>query len=73
MSTAAAALPVVLTLLAFVGGVVVGWLWWGRRFVSARLTRYEALSLMQGRLEEDLRARDEEILRLRRTLSGGGR
>jgi len=73
MSTAAAVLPVVLTLLAFGGGVVVGWLWWGRRFVSARLTKGEALSLMRGRLEEDLRARDEEVRRLRRTLRGGGR
>ena len=73
MSTAATALPVVLTLLAFGGGVVVGWLWWGRRFVSARLTKDEALSLLQGRLERDMRARDEKIDRLRRALRDGGR
>ncbi len=66
-------LPAALTLLAFAGGVVVGWLWWGRRFVSARLTRPEALSLLHGRLEADLRAKDEEIARLRRSLREGRR
>lgn len=72
MSTATAALlPAVLTLLAFAGGVVVGWLWWGRRFLTARLTKQEALSLVQGRLEADLHSKDEEILRLRRALRDG--
>ena len=66
-------LPAVLTLLAFAGGVVVGYLWWGRRFFSARLTKQEALSLVEGRLEADLRAKDEEIVRLRRSLRDGGR
>jgi hypothetical protein len=74
MSTGASALlPAALTLLAFAGGVVVGWLWWGRRFVSARLTRNEALSLVEGRLEAELRAKDEEIVRLRRSLREGRR
>lgn len=74
MSTGASALlPAALTLLAFAGGVVVGWLWWGRRFVSARLTRAEALSLVHGRLEAELRAKDEEIARLRRSLRDGRR
>lgn len=73
MSTGAAALlPALLTLLAFVGGVLVGYLWWGRRWVSARLTKAEALSLLEGHLEDDLRARDAEIARLRQQLPGGG-
>lgn len=68
-----ALLPVLLTVAAFVGGVLVGWLWWGRRFVSARLTRDEALSILQGRLESELAAKDAEIDRLRaeRGRSGG--
>ncbi len=66
-------LPAALTLLAFAGGVVVGWLWWGRRFVSARLTKAEALSLVQSRLEDELRAKDDEIARLRRSLRDGRR
>lgn len=69
---AAALLPAVLTLLAFVGGLVVGYLWWGRRFFTARLTRQEALSLVQGQLEAELSAKDEEIARLRRSLLDGG-
>lgn len=72
MSTGASSLlPAALTLLAFGGGVVVGWLWWGRRFVSARLTRAEAMSLVQSRLEQELRAKDDEIARLRRRLRDG--
>lgn len=66
-------LPAALTLLAFAGGVVVGWLWWGRRFVSARLTKAEALSLLEGRLEAELRAKDDEIVRLRQSLRDGRR
>lgn len=64
-----AVLPVVLTLAAFAAGVLVGWLWWGRRFFTARLTRDEALSLVQGRIEVDLVEKDAEIARLRAELS----
>ncbi len=64
-----AVLPVVLTLAAFAAGVLVGWLWWGRRFFTARLTRDEALSLVQGRIELDLVEKDAEIARLRAELS----
>lgn len=53
-----------LTLLAFGLGVVVGWLWWGRQFVRARLTREEAVTIMADRLERELAAKDAEILRL---------
>ncbi|MGJ7441792.1 hypothetical protein [Aquipuribacter sp. MA13-6] len=65
----AAVLPVVLTIAAFAAGVLVGWLWWGRRFFTARLTRDEALSLVQGRIELDLVEKDAEIARLRAQLS----
>lgn len=65
----AAVLPVVLTIAAFAAGVLVGWLWWGRRFFTARLTRDEALSLVQGRIELDLIEKDAEIARLRAQLS----
>ena len=44
-------LPVVLTVLAFGLGVGVGYLWWGRQFVRARLTRDEALSIMRSEIE----------------------
>lgn len=64
-----AVLPVVLTIAAFAAGVLVGWLWWGRRFFTARLTRDEALSLVQGRIELDLVEKDAEIARLRDQLS----
>lgn len=47
-------LPVALTLLAFVLGLGVGYLWWGRSFVRARLTRDEALSIMRREIERDL-------------------
>lgn len=60
---------VLITLLAFAAGVLVGWLWWGRRFVTTRLTREEALAIVQERMEEDLQqeidAKDEEIAALR--------
>lgn len=65
---ATAVLPVVLTLVAFAAGVLVGWLWWGRQFVAARLTKREALSLVHGELEADLASREAEILRLRAQL-----
>lgn len=60
---------VLITLLAFASGVLVGWLWWGRRFVTTRLTRDEALAIVQERMEDDLQqeiaAKDEEIAALR--------
>lgn len=65
----AAVLPVVLTIAAFAAGVLVGWMWWGRRFFTARLTRDEALSLVRGQIELDLIAKDEEIARLRAQVS----
>jgi len=64
-----AVLPVVLSLAAFAAGVLIGWLWWGRRFFTARLTRDEALSLVRGRIELDLVEKDAEIARLRAQLS----
>lgn len=70
MSAWAVVLPVAVTVLAFAGGVVVGWLWWGRRFVSARLTRAEAVSLLQRDVERELRSKDAEIARLRRAVRG---
>ncbi|MFC5380324.1 hypothetical protein [Aquipuribacter nitratireducens] len=57
-------LHVGLTLLAFALGVAVGWLWWGRQFVRARLTREEAVAIMADRLERELAAKDAEIERL---------
>lgn len=65
-------LPVVVTLAAFAAGVLVGWLWWGRQFVVARLTRAEALSLAQSDLEAELAAKDAEIGRLRAMVREGG-
>lgn len=60
---------VLITLLAFASGVLVGWLWWGRRFVTTRLTRDEALAIVQERMEDDLQqelqAKDDEIAALR--------
>lgn len=49
-------LPVALTVLAFALGLLVGWMWWGRQFVRARLTRDEALSIMRGLIETEARA-----------------
>jgi small-conductance mechanosensitive channel len=57
-------LHVALTVAAFGLGLLVGWLWWGRQFVRARLTRAEAISIMQDRLERELAAKDAEIARL---------
>ena len=65
---------VAITLLAFAAGVLVGWLWWGRRFVTTRLTREEALSIVQERIEQDLQqdlqAKDDEIAALRAYVRG---
>lgn len=61
---ATAVLPVLLTLAAFAAGVGVGWAWWGRQFVVARLTKAEALSLVQGELEADLARSEAEVQRL---------
>lgn len=71
-ATTSTLLPALLTVAAFASGVVVGWMWWGRRFFSARLTRSEALSIVHGRLEADLLAKDREIERLRARLGDGG-
>jgi hypothetical protein len=60
----AAWLHVGLTLLAFGAGLLTGWLWWGRQFVRARLTREEALSIMQGHLERELSDTDAKLARL---------
>lgn len=46
-------LPVLLTVLSFGLGLAVGWLWWGRQFVRARLTREEALSIMRAELDRE--------------------
>lgn len=56
--------PVALTLLAFGLGLLVGWLWWGRQFVRARLTREEALSIMQAEVERELAETDARIAAL---------
>src|SRR5512135_3410879 len=68
---------VVVIVLAFVLGLVVGWLWWRRRKVQfgeshtiARLTRThqartDQLSAALARKDGELRARDDEIARLR--------
>jgi hypothetical protein len=55
---------VLLTLAALGLGLLVGWLWWGRQFVRARLTRDEAVAIMADRLERELAAKDAEIERL---------
>lgn len=70
--TLSTAVPVLLTLLAFGTGVLVGWLWWGRRFVRARLTREEALSIMQSHVERELAATDAKIARLQDDLGPAG-
>lgn len=62
-------LHVVLTLLAFGVGLLGGYLWWGTQFVRARLTRAEAVFLMQGQVERELDAKDAEIRRLRGELA----
>ncbi|WP_336922198.1 hypothetical protein [Aquipuribacter sp. SD81] len=46
-------LAVVVTLLAFGAGLLVGWLYWGRRFFVGRLTRQDAESLALVRLEQE--------------------
>ncbi len=68
---AATLVPVLLTVLAFALGVGVGWLWWGRQFVRARLTRGEALSIMRGELERELRTTEDRIAALQRPVDPG--
>lgn len=65
-------LHVALTLLAFLLGLAVGWLWWGRQFVRARLTRGEALSIMQAQVERELADTDARIAQLMEPYEGLG-
>lgn len=65
MLDGATLIAVIVTILAFAAGVFVGWLWWGRRYFATRLTREEALDLVQERIGVDLQAKDQEIARLR--------
>ncbi|WP_336923697.1 hypothetical protein [Aquipuribacter sp. SD81] len=65
------AVPVLLTGAAFALGLLVGWLWWGRQFVRARLTREEALAIMSDRLERELAATDAHLPRLLGGTAGG--
>ena len=65
-------LHVALTLLAFALGLAVGWLWWGRQFLRARLTRDEALSIMQAQVERELAATDARIAGLVEPYEGLG-
>lgn len=65
MLDGATLIAVIVTILAFAAGVFVGWLWWGRRFFATRLTREEALDLVQERVGVDLQEKDQEIARLR--------
>ncbi|MFC5379977.1 hypothetical protein [Aquipuribacter nitratireducens] len=51
-------IDVVVSVATFGLGLLVGWLWWGRRFVVARLTREQAESLAEARLERETAARE---------------
>lgn len=70
MSAVVLVASILVVLLAFVAGGLVGWMWWGRRFVSTRLGRHDALQIVQERLGVDLESMDEEIARLRQETDG---
>jgi predicted flap endonuclease-1-like 5' DNA nuclease len=52
-------------LLAFLLGVLVGWLWWGRQWKRVRVTESVAVQTIANRLESMVAERDTEIARLR--------
>lgn len=56
---------VLATVVAFAGGVLVAWLRWGLDLWGTRLSREDALAMVQSRVERDVAAKEAEIARLR--------
>lgn len=72
MGSLVTVVSILVVLASFAAGALVGWMWWGRRVVSSRLGRDEALDVVQERLGVDLLAMDDEIARLRYATPGSG-